>query len=59
MVGERCRLRKVVIDKGCDIPADTIIGEDRQQDRERFEITPNGVVMVTPEMLGQELHHVR
>lgn len=59
VVGERCRLRKVVIDKGCDIPADTIIGEDRQQDRERFEITPNGVVMVTPEMLGQELHYVR
>jgi len=59
VIGERCRLRKVVIDKGCDIPADTVIGEDRQHDKERFEITPDGVVMVTPEMLGQELHYVR
>jgi glucose-1-phosphate adenylyltransferase len=59
VVGEKCRLRKVVIDKGCIIPAGTIIGEDRQLDRQRFDITPGGVVVVTPEMLGQELHHVR
>ena len=58
-VGEKCRLRKVVIDKGCIIPDGTIIGEDRAQDRQRFDITPGGVVVVTPEMLGQELHHVR
>lgn len=59
VVGEKCRLRKVVIDKGCIIPDGTIIGEDRQLDRQRFDITPGGVVVVTPEMLGQELHHVR
>jgi len=58
-VGERCRLRKVVIDKGCDIPNDTVIGEDRANDMKRFFVTENGVTVVTPEMLGQELHHVR
>jgi glucose-1-phosphate adenylyltransferase len=58
-IGERCRLRKVVIDKGCDIPAATVIGEDRQQDFRRFYVTDNGVVVVTAEMLGQEMHHVR
>ena len=58
-IGERCRLRKVVIDKGCDIPSDTVIGEDRAQDFKRFYITDSGVVVVTPEMLGQEMHHVR
>jgi len=58
-VGQRCRLRKVVIDKGCDIPDGTVIGEDRQEDFRRFYITDNGVVLVTPEMLGQEMHHVR
>jgi len=58
-VGERCRLRKVVIDKGCDIPDDTIIGEDRSEDMRRFFVTENGITVVTPEMLGQELHHVR
>lgn len=59
VVGERCRLRKAVIDKGCIIPDGTVIGEDREDDRRRFDITPGGVVVVTPEMLGQELHHVR
>jgi glucose-1-phosphate adenylyltransferase len=59
VIGERCRIRKTVIDKGCDIRPGMIIGEDREQDRQRFEITPEGVVMVTAEMLGQELHHVR
>ena len=58
-IGERCRLRKVIIDKGCDIPDDTVIGEDRAQDFKRFYITDSGVVVVTPEMLGQEMHHVR
>ncbi len=58
-IGERCRLRKVVIDKGCDIPDDTVIGEDRATDFRRFYVTDNGVVLVTPEMLGREMHHVR
>jgi glucose-1-phosphate adenylyltransferase len=58
-IGERCRLRKVVIDKDCVIPDGTVIGEDRTQDFRRFYITDNGVVLVTPEMLGQEMHHVR
>jgi len=58
-IGEECRLRKVVIDKGCDIPKGTVVGEDRAQDFKRFYITDSGVVVVTPEMLGQEVHHVR
>ena len=58
-IGEGCRLRKVVIDKGCDIPKGTVVGEDRAQDFKRFYITDSGVVVVTPEMLGQEVHHVR
>jgi len=59
VIGEQCRLRKVVIDRGCDIPFGTVIGEDRDADAGRFHITPEGVALVTPEMLGQELHHVR
>lgn len=58
-IGEHCRLRKVVIDKGCDIPNGTVIGEDRAHDFKRFYITDSGVIVVTPEMLGQEMHHVR
>ncbi|RMD69336.1 MAG: glucose-1-phosphate adenylyltransferase [Gammaproteobacteria bacterium] len=58
-IGERCRLRKVVIDKGTRIPDGTVIGEDLEKDQERFYVTPAGVVLVIPEMLGQRIHHVR
>ncbi len=58
-VGRRCRLRKAIVDKGCAIPDGTVIGENPDEDARRFYITEGGVVLVTPEMLGQELHHVR
>ena len=58
-IGRHCRLREVVVDKGCIIPDGTIIGEDLNTDARRFHVTDGGVVLVTPEMLGQELHHVR
>jgi len=57
--GRYCHISKAVIDKGCEIPDGTIIGEDAEADAERFYVSPNGVVLVTPEMLGQEIHHVR
>jgi glucose-1-phosphate adenylyltransferase len=58
-IGRHSRIHKAVIDKGCQIPPNTVIGEDPEQDAERFHVSPGGVVLVTPEMLGQELHHVR
>ncbi len=58
-VGRHCRIKKAVVDRGCIIPPNTVIGEDREEDRKRFEVTDGGVVLVTPDMLGQELHHVR
>ena len=58
-IGRHCRISNAVIDRGCEIPARTVIGEDPQKDAERFHVTPDGVVLVIPEMLGQELHHVR
>jgi glucose-1-phosphate adenylyltransferase len=58
-IGEGCRITRAVIDKGCMVPPNTIIGEDPKADAERFHVSSGGVVLVTPEMLGQELHHVR
>ncbi len=58
-IGRNCRITKAVIDRGCDIPEGTIIGEDPQADAERFYVSEQGVVLVTPEMLGQVIHHVR
>lgn len=54
-----CRIRKAVVDKGCIIPEGTVIGEDPVADAERFDVSEKGIVLVTPDMLGQELHHVR
>ena len=56
---QNCRIRKAVIDKGCVIPEGTIIGEDHEADAARFHVSENGVVLVTPDMLGQERHSVR
>lgn len=57
-VGQNCTIRKAVIDKGCIIEDGTQIGVDPEADAERFHVTEKGVVLVSPENLGQELHHV-
>lgn len=58
-IGRYCRLNKVIIDEGCQLPRETVIGEDPETDAKRFYISEGGVVLVTPEMLGQEPHYVR
>ncbi len=58
-IGESCRIHRAIIEKGCRIAPGTVIGEDREADASRFYVSPNGVVLVTPEMLGQERHFVR
>jgi len=59
IVGPGCRIRKAIIETGCVLAANTVIGEDAESDRQRYEISPGGVVLVTPEMLGQGLSYVR
>ena len=59
-IGRHCRIQKAIIDRGCQLPENTVIGEDHEQDKARgFRVTDNGVVLVTPDMLGQSLHAVR
>jgi len=58
-IGMNVTLKRCVIDKGCKIPDDTTIGVDPEQDRKQFYVTDNGVTLVTPEMLGQNIHHFR
>jgi len=50
-VGKLCHLRKVVIDKGCQIPDGMSIGLDPVADARRFYRTEQGVVLVTHAML--------
>jgi glucose-1-phosphate adenylyltransferase len=57
-IGKNCQISKAVIDKGCEIEDGMVIGVDPVADAERFHVTEKGVVLVTPDMLGQDLHHV-
>ncbi|HYM48807.1 MAG TPA: glucose-1-phosphate adenylyltransferase, partial [Burkholderiaceae bacterium] len=58
-IGAGCQLNKVIIEEGCVVPAGTVIGGDPERDAARFYVSKGGVTVVTPEMLGQELHHAR
>ena len=58
-IGRNSLIRKTVIDKGCNIPPGTHIGLDHDEDARRFHVSEGGVVLVTPEMLGQRLHYAR
>ncbi len=56
-IGENAHITKAIIDRGCNIKAGTIIGEDHDEDRKRgFRVTEKGVVLVTPDMLHQTTH---
>ena len=60
VIGRNCRLDKVIIDRGSLIPEGTEIGVDKDADRERgFRVTDKGITLVTPDMLGQQLHFTR
>ena len=58
VVGKNCHVQKAVVDKGCVIPDGTRIGIDPVEDSQRYYVSPGGVVLVTPDMLGQNLHSV-
>ena len=58
-IGEGCRIRRAIVERGCIIPPGTEIGYDPAADAQRFSVTPGGVTLVIPEMLGQALHHAR
>lgn len=53
-IRRHCKLRKVIIDRGCVIPEGTVIGHNKADDiRRGFRVTEKGVTLVTREMLGQ------
>jgi glucose-1-phosphate adenylyltransferase len=55
-IGKSCRIRRTVLDKGCDVRDNFVIGFDRERDSRLFHVTPGGITLVTPDMLGQALH---
>lgn len=58
-VGNHVTLKRVIVDKGCRIPDGLEVGVDPAEDRKRFHVSPKGVTLITPEMLGQKVHSLR
>jgi len=59
-VGQHCHIKRAIIDRGSIIPDGTHIGRDPDEDRARgFRVTDSGLTLVTPDMLGQQLHFTR
>jgi glucose-1-phosphate adenylyltransferase len=46
-IGDRCRIRRAIIDKGVTIPPKTEIGYDLESDRKRFTVTESGLVVIS------------
>jgi len=59
VIGRHARLQRVVVEKQCVIPEGLEVGYDSEADRKRFYVTEKGITLITPEMLGQNVHHVR
>jgi glucose-1-phosphate adenylyltransferase len=55
-IGRNVRLRRAVVDKFCLLPDGFSAGLDAAADAERFHVTSGGIVLITPEMLGQPVH---
>ena len=45
-VGRHARIRRAIIDKGVTVPPYTQIGYDLELDRQRFHVSPEGIVVV-------------
>ncbi|MBY0576012.1 MAG: glucose-1-phosphate adenylyltransferase [Gallionellaceae bacterium] len=58
-IGRNVKLKRVIIDKGCHVPDGLEAGIDPVKDRQLFHVSSNGVILITPEMLGQKTHTIR
>ena len=51
-IGEYCKLRRVIVDSKCKIPAGLVIGYDKAQDiANGFRVSEKGITLVTTNML--------
>jgi len=58
-VGRKTVLKRAVVDKHCRLPEGFTAGLDPDADRRRFHVTDRGITLIVPEMLGQQVHHLR
>lgn len=52
-VGRGAHLKRCIVDKGVRIPEGLVVGEDPEEDRKRFTVSPTGVVAISRQDLDQ------
>jgi glucose-1-phosphate adenylyltransferase len=45
-IGRRCKIRRAILDKNLQIPPETVIGYDLEQDRQRYHVSEGGIVVL-------------
>ncbi len=58
-IGENVRIKRAIIDLGCHLPDGMVVGENLEEDSRKYRVSPQGIVLVTPEMLGQNIRFSR
>jgi glucose-1-phosphate adenylyltransferase len=53
VINRNARLKKVVIDRGVEIPEGLVVGEDPEEDARRFRRSEGGVCLITQPMLDR------
>ncbi len=56
-IGRNVTIKRAVVDKNCTIPEGMTIGVNLEDDAKRFFVTEQGITLITPEMLGQDVHN--
>ncbi len=46
-IGRHCRIRRAIIDKDVQVPPDTEIGFNPEEDKKRFKVTNSGITVVS------------
>ncbi len=49
-IGRNCKLNKVIVGENCHVPDGTVIGYDLEQDKLRYTVSEQNVILVTQEM---------
>jgi glucose-1-phosphate adenylyltransferase len=45
-IGRHARVRRAIVDKQVRIPSQFVVGENEEEDKKRFTVTPGGVVVI-------------
>ena len=45
-IGRHCRIRRAIIDKDVVVPPETEIGYNLEKDKQRYHVTPSGIVVI-------------